>query len=95
MGAQYRGGRNFRPSPSKGSTSLGGATHPVVLADRIELGTYMLAPAIWLVARSRMPEEARWNACHGADAERLDAAGDLGVEDVRSAACKRCAQKRA
>ena len=29
----------------EGVTSLGGATHPVV-ADRIELGTYMLAPAI-------------------------------------------------
>ena len=32
-------------SPSRASDRLGGATHPVV-PDRIELGTYMLAPAI-------------------------------------------------
>ena len=29
----------------EGTDGLGGATHPVVV-DRIELGTYMLAPAI-------------------------------------------------
>ena len=33
------------PSPSQGVDRLHGATHPVV-TDRIELGTYMLAPAI-------------------------------------------------
>ena len=32
-------------SPSRASTALGGATHQVV-TDRIELGTYMLVPAI-------------------------------------------------
>jgi len=55
----------------EGVTDLGGATHPVV-ADRIELGTYMLAPAICggevecLGGRIDLV---------GAFCERLDAAG--------------------
>jgi UDP-N-acetylglucosamine 1-carboxyvinyltransferase len=44
MGAQIEG-EGTRPSPVRAWTALGGATHPVV-TDRIELGTYMLAPAI-------------------------------------------------
>ena len=44
MGAQIRA-RAPTPSRSRGVDRLHGATHPVV-ADRIELGTYMLAPAI-------------------------------------------------
>ncbi|MCA3486537.1 MAG: UDP-N-acetylglucosamine 1-carboxyvinyltransferase [Rhodobacter sp.] len=44
MGAQIEG-EGSGTITIQGVTSLGGATHPVV-TDRIELGTYMLAPAI-------------------------------------------------
>ena len=44
MGAQIEG-EGTATITVQGVTSLHGATHPVV-ADRIELGTYMLAPAI-------------------------------------------------
>jgi UDP-N-acetylglucosamine 1-carboxyvinyltransferase len=44
MGAQIDG-EGSGTITVQGVTSLGGATHPVV-TDRIELGTYMLAPAI-------------------------------------------------
>ncbi len=44
MGAQIDG-EGTSTITIQGVTSLGGATHPVV-TDRIELGTYMLAPAI-------------------------------------------------
>jgi UDP-N-acetylglucosamine 1-carboxyvinyltransferase len=44
MGAQIEG-EGSSTITIQGVTRLGGATHPVV-ADRIELGTYMLAPAI-------------------------------------------------
>ncbi|MEO0487558.1 MAG: UDP-N-acetylglucosamine 1-carboxyvinyltransferase [Pseudomonadota bacterium] len=44
MGAQIAGDGTSRIEV-QGVDSLGGATHPVV-TDRIELGTYMLAPAI-------------------------------------------------
>ncbi|AGT07938.1 UDP-N-acetylglucosamine 1-carboxyvinyltransferase [Paracoccus aminophilus] len=44
MGAQIEG-EGTSTITIQGVTSLGGATHPVV-TDRIELGTYMLAPAI-------------------------------------------------
>jgi UDP-N-acetylglucosamine 1-carboxyvinyltransferase len=53
MGAQIEGAGTMR-SPS-GRRPLGGATHPVV-PDRIELGTYMLAPAI---------AAARWSCWAG------------------------------
>ena len=61
----------------EGVEALGGATHPVV-TDRIELGTYMLAPAICggevecLGGRISLVE---------AFCERLDAAG-IGVEET-------------
>jgi UDP-N-acetylglucosamine 1-carboxyvinyltransferase len=44
MGAQIEG-EGTSTITIQGVASLGGATHPVV-TDRIELGTYMLAPAI-------------------------------------------------
>ena len=44
MGAQIDG-EGTATNTIQGVTSLGGATHPVV-TDRIELGTYMLVPAI-------------------------------------------------
>jgi UDP-N-acetylglucosamine 1-carboxyvinyltransferase len=44
MGAQIQG-EGSETIEIRGVERLGGATHPVV-ADRIELGTYMLAPAI-------------------------------------------------
>ncbi len=44
MGAQIEG-EGTSTLTVQGVSSLGGATHPVV-TDRIELGTYMLAPAI-------------------------------------------------
>ncbi|PWE32185.1 UDP-N-acetylglucosamine 1-carboxyvinyltransferase [Maritimibacter sp. 55A14] len=74
MGAQIEGAGTDTITV-QGVESLGGATHPVVV-DRIELGTYMLAPAITggevecLGGRLDLV---------GAFAERLDAAG-IGVE---------------
>ncbi|NIR42862.1 MAG: UDP-N-acetylglucosamine 1-carboxyvinyltransferase, partial [Gemmatimonadetes bacterium] len=44
MGAQIEG-EGTHEITVQGVDRLGGATHPVV-PDRIELGTYMLAPAI-------------------------------------------------
>src|SRR5690606_40671845 len=44
MGAQIEG-EGTSTITIEGVQALGGATHPVV-TDRIELGTYMLAPAI-------------------------------------------------
>ncbi len=55
----------------EGVDALGGATHPVV-TDRIELGTYMLAPAI---CGGEVELLGGRMALVGAFAERLDAAG--------------------
>ncbi len=76
MGAQIEGAGTGMITV-EGVDSLGGATHPVV-TDRIELGTYMLAPAICggevecLGGRLSLVE---------AFCERLDAAG-IGVEET-------------
>ena len=61
----------------EGVTALHGATHAVVL-DRIELGTYMLAPAI---AGGEVTCLGGRMALVAAFAERLDAAG-MTVEEV-------------
>ena len=57
---------------------LGGATHPVVV-DRIELGTYMLAPAITGGSVECLGGRIE---LIGAFAERLDAAG-VAVEETQ------------
>jgi len=76
MGAQIEG-EGTPAITVQGVDRLGGATHPVVV-DRIELGTYMLAPAITggtvecLGGRMELI---------GAFAERLDAAG-IAIEET-------------
>ncbi|CAM5390651.1 UDP-N-acetylglucosamine 1-carboxyvinyltransferase [Frigidibacter albus] len=76
MGAQIEG-EGTHTITVQGVDRLGGATHPVVV-DRIELGTYMLAPAITggtvecLGGRMELI---------GAFAERLDAAG-IAIEET-------------
>jgi UDP-N-acetylglucosamine 1-carboxyvinyltransferase len=76
MGAQIEG-EGTSTITIQGVDRLGGATHPVV-TDRIELGTYMLAPAICggevelLGGRIELV---------GAFCEKLDAAG-IGVEET-------------
>ena len=76
MGARIEG-EGTETITIEGVDRLGGATHPVVV-DRIELGTYMLAPAICggtvecLGGRIDLV---------GAFCERLDAAG-IGVEET-------------
>jgi UDP-N-acetylglucosamine 1-carboxyvinyltransferase len=78
MGAQIEG-EGTSVITIQGVDRLGGATHPVV-TDRIELGTYMLAPAICggevelLGGRLELV---------GAFCERLDAAGVSVVETER------------
>jgi UDP-N-acetylglucosamine 1-carboxyvinyltransferase len=78
MGAQIEG-EGTSTITIQGVDRLGGATHPVV-TDRIELGTYMLAPAICggevelLGGRLELV---------GAFCERLDAAGVSVVETER------------
>jgi UDP-N-acetylglucosamine 1-carboxyvinyltransferase len=78
MGAQIEG-EGTSTITIQGVDRLGGATHPVV-TDRIELGTYMLAPAICggevelLGGRIELV---------GAFCERLDAAGVSVVETER------------
>ncbi|MEI4485781.1 UDP-N-acetylglucosamine 1-carboxyvinyltransferase [Frigidibacter sp. MR17.14] len=77
MGAQIEG-EGTATITIQGVERLGGATHPVVV-DRIELGTYMLAPAITggtvecLGGRMELV---------GAFAEKLDAAG-VSVEQTK------------
>ncbi|MEM1100853.1 MAG: UDP-N-acetylglucosamine 1-carboxyvinyltransferase [Pseudomonadota bacterium] len=60
----------------EGKDRLGGATHAVV-PDRIELGTYMLAPAI---AGGEVTLEGGKRALIGAFADKLEAAG-IGIEE--------------
>jgi UDP-N-acetylglucosamine 1-carboxyvinyltransferase len=78
MGAQIEG-EGTHEITVQGVDRLGGATHPVV-PDRIELGTYMLAPAICggevecLGGRMELV---------GAFCERLDAAG-VSVEETEN-----------
>ncbi|MEL6549927.1 MAG: UDP-N-acetylglucosamine 1-carboxyvinyltransferase [Pseudomonadota bacterium] len=60
----------------EGKDRLGGATHAVV-PDRIELGTYMLAPAI---AGGEVTLEGGTRALIGAFADKLEAAG-IGIEE--------------
>ncbi|MDP3340799.1 UDP-N-acetylglucosamine 1-carboxyvinyltransferase [Frigidibacter sp.] len=76
MGAQIEG-EGTHTITIQGVDRLGGATHPVVV-DRIELGTYMLAPAI--TGGSVECLGGRMELI-GAFAERLDAAG-IAVEET-------------
>ncbi|MBC7139211.1 MAG: UDP-N-acetylglucosamine 1-carboxyvinyltransferase [Defluviimonas sp.] len=76
MGAQIEG-EGSSTLTIQGVDRLGGATHPVVV-DRIELGTYMLAPAI--TGGSVECLGGRLDLV-GAFAERLDAAG-IAVEET-------------
>jgi len=77
MGAQIEG-EGTHTITIQGVDRLGGATHPVVV-DRIELGTYMLAPAI--TGGSVECLGGRMELI-GAFAERLDAAG-VAVEETQ------------
>ncbi|HUS53463.1 MAG TPA: UDP-N-acetylglucosamine 1-carboxyvinyltransferase [Thermohalobaculum sp.] len=61
----------------EGVTSLGGCTHRV-LADRVELGTYMIAPVI---AGGEVTLKGGSRALAGALIDKLEQA-DVGVEDV-------------
>jgi UDP-N-acetylglucosamine 1-carboxyvinyltransferase len=61
----------------EGVDVLGGATHRV-LADRVEMGTYMIAPAL---AGGEVTVLGGTRDLVGALIERLEAA-DIGVEDV-------------
>lgn len=70
MGAQIDGDGTSTIT-IQGVTSLHGATHPVV-TDRIELGTYMLAPAI---AGGQVELLGGRMSLVGAFCEKLDAAG--------------------
>ena len=76
MGAEIEG-EGTHTITIQGVDRLGGATHPVVV-DRIELGTYMLAPAI--TGGSVECLGGRMELI-GAFAERLDAAG-IAVEET-------------
>ncbi|PRY23142.1 UDP-N-acetylglucosamine 1-carboxyvinyltransferase [Aliiruegeria haliotis] len=76
MGAQIEG-EGTDTITIEGVTSLHGATHPVV-ADRIETGTYMLAPAI---AGGTVELEGGRIGLLGAFCEKLDAAG-ISVEET-------------
>ncbi|MEM1373602.1 MAG: UDP-N-acetylglucosamine 1-carboxyvinyltransferase [Pseudomonadota bacterium] len=70
MGAQIEGDGTSTLT-IEGVDRLGGATHPVV-ADRIELGTYMLAP---LIAGGEVTMIGGRRALVGAFADKLEAAG--------------------
>ena len=76
MGAQIEG-EGTSTITIQGVDRLHGATHPVV-TDRIELGTYMLAPAI---AGGEVECLGGRLDLVGAFAEKLDAAG-IGVEET-------------
>ena len=78
MGAQIEGEGTSRIE-IQGVDRLGGATHPVV-TDRIELGTYMLAPVI---AGGEVECLGGRMALVGAFAEKLDAAG-VTVEETQA-----------
>ncbi|MEM6277057.1 MAG: UDP-N-acetylglucosamine 1-carboxyvinyltransferase [Pseudomonadota bacterium] len=70
MGAQIEG-EGTSTVTIQGVDRLGGATHPVV-ADRIELGTYMLAP---LIAGGEVTMLGGRRALVGAFADKLEDAG--------------------
>ena len=76
MGAQIEG-EGTHTITIQGVDRLGGATHPVVV-DRIELGTYMLAPAITGGSVECLGGRIE---LIGAFAEKLDAAG-IAVEET-------------
>ncbi len=76
MGAQIEG-QGTGTITVQGVDSLGGATHPVV-ADRIELGTYMLVPAL---CGGEVELLGGRIDLVGAFCERLDAAG-ISVEET-------------
>lgn len=76
MGAQIDG-HGTSTITVQGVDRLHGATHPVV-TDRIELGTYMLAPAI---CGGRVELLGGRRALVGAFADKLDAAG-ISVEET-------------
>ncbi|MEM9061465.1 MAG: UDP-N-acetylglucosamine 1-carboxyvinyltransferase [Pseudomonadota bacterium] len=76
MGAQISGAGTDTITVD-GVTSLGGATHRV-LADRVEMGTYMIAPAI---AGGEVTVRGGDRALVGALIDRMEAA-DIRVEDV-------------
>ncbi|WP_095588859.1 UDP-N-acetylglucosamine 1-carboxyvinyltransferase [Actibacterium ureilyticum] len=78
MGAQIEG-EGTSEITIQGVDSLGGATHPVV-TDRIELGTYMLAPAI---AGGEVECLGGRMELVAAFAEKLDAAGVSVTETAR------------
>ncbi|WP_426032512.1 UDP-N-acetylglucosamine 1-carboxyvinyltransferase [Cypionkella sp. TWP1-2-1b2] len=78
MGAQIDG-EGTSTITIQGVDRLGGATHPVV-TDRIELGTYMLLPAI---CGGEVECLGGKMALVGAFAEKLDAAGVSVVETER------------
>ncbi|MES2432488.1 MAG: UDP-N-acetylglucosamine 1-carboxyvinyltransferase [Pseudomonadota bacterium] len=78
MGAQIEG-EGTSTITIQGVDRLGGATHPVV-TDRIELGTYMLLPAI---CGGEVECLGGKMALVGAFAEKLDAAGVSVVETER------------
>ena len=78
MGAQIEG-EGTSTITVEGVTDLGGATHTVV-TDRIELGTYMLAPAI---AGGEVTLLGGKLALVNAFAEKLDAAGVEVTETPR------------
>lgn len=78
MGAQIEG-EGTSTITIQGVDRLGGATHPVV-TDRIELGTYMLLPAI---CGGEVECLGGKMSLVGAFAEKLDAAGVSVVETER------------
>jgi UDP-N-acetylglucosamine 1-carboxyvinyltransferase len=78
MGAQIEG-EGTATITIQGVQALGGATHPVV-ADRIELGTYMLAPAI---CGGEVELLGGRIDLVGAFCEKLDAAGISVSETAR------------
>ncbi|MEL7471269.1 MAG: UDP-N-acetylglucosamine 1-carboxyvinyltransferase [Pseudomonadota bacterium] len=76
MGAQIEGAGSSTIT-IQGVEALGGATHKV-LADRVEMGTYMIAPAI---AGGEVTVRGGDRALVGALIDRM-AAADINVEDV-------------
>jgi UDP-N-acetylglucosamine 1-carboxyvinyltransferase len=85
MGAQIEG-EGTSTITIQGVDRLGGATHPVV-TDRIELGTYMLAPAI---CGGEVELLGGRIDLVGAFCERLDAAGVNVTETERGLKVSRC-----
>jgi len=76
MGARIQGAGSAE-IVIEGVPTLGGATHRV-LADRVEMGTYMIAPVI---AGGEVVVKGGQRALVGALVERLEAA-DVQIEDV-------------